>query len=398
VLRVRLLTRGSPTAVTGGHLYQRRMAEEAPRHGAVVEFAQSSLWMRPPLDADVVVVDSITAWRVGLGTLRRRARPPYVALVHQPPGGVGTGPIRRRIQAALDRFTYRRCAIVIVAGRPVAHQLVREHGVQASRVVVIEPGCDLPDAGQAPDLREGRRIAIVCVANWYRNKGIVELVDAVARLEPDHATLHLAGRDDVDPDHTALVRGRIAAPDVSDRVVVHGTLDRRGVAALYAGADVLALASRQETYSTVLAEALAASLPVVTWSAPHAEAVVTNGVEGLLVAPGDVGALAGALRALATDDGLRSALAEGARRRGATLPRWSDTAAAFFRVLRGSTTAAVEPPHDGSGGVDVDAADAGVLDEQPPGDRVGDAERPGERRLDGTDVGHDHHDARPCCG
>ncbi len=336
MLRVRLLTRGSPTAVTGGHLYQRRMADEAERHDAVVELVQASMWSRLPRDVDVVAVDSIAAWRLVGAVCRRGGRPPLVAVVHQPPGGVDAPPIRRYVQGVLDRLVYRRCTAVIVAGRAVADELVDVHGLRPSRVHVVEPGCDLPAGRRSIDLRRGRRIAVSCVANWYPNKGLLDVLGAVGALPADHVTLHLAGRDDVDPDYTRRVRARLGAPDLAGRVVVHGTLDRHQIADLYAGSDAVVLPSYQETYSTVLAEALAAGLPVVAWHTPHAAQVVTDGVDGLLVAPGDRTGLTGALRSLATDEATRARLAAGARRRGAELPRWADSAAAFFRVLRGA--------------------------------------------------------------
>jgi glycosyltransferase involved in cell wall biosynthesis len=336
MLRVCLLTRGSPAAVTGGHLYQRRMSEEARRHDATVEFAQASMWKRLPRRADVIAIDSIAAWRLAGPLLGRRGGPPLVAIVHQPPGGVDGSRPRRRAQGALDRFVYRRCVATIVAGTTVADELVGVDGLDPSRVFVVEPGCDLPVASAAPELRHGRRLAVVSVANWYPNKGLLELLDAVAELAADDVTVHLAGREDVDPAYTRQVRARLAAPDLGGRVVVHGPLDRDGVAGLYAGADAFVLPSYRETYSTVLAEAAAAGLPIVAWRAPHAERVVTDGEEGLLVPVGDRDALAGALRALAADVELRSRLAASARRRGAVLPRWADSATAFFRVLRGA--------------------------------------------------------------
>ena len=225
MLRVCLLTRGSPSAVTGGHLYQRRMAEAAGRHDATVEFAQASLWTRLPADADVIAVDSIAVWRLAGAVLRRRHRPPLVAVVHQRPGGVGSGPIRRWVQGGLDRSVYRRCAAVIVAGRAVADELVTVHGLHPSRVCLVEPGCDLPPAQQGRDLRQGRRIALVCVANWSRHKGVLELLDAVAALPAGHVTVHLVGRDDVDPRYTTRVRARLGG--VRPGWAGHGPRDTR---------------------------------------------------------------------------------------------------------------------------------------------------------------------------
>jgi glycosyltransferase involved in cell wall biosynthesis len=54
----------------------------------------------------------------------------------------------------------------------------------------------------------------------------------------------------------------------------------------------------------------------------------------LLVPPGDVEALCGALDLLLNDAGLRDRMSAAARRRASELPLWEDTAAGFLRVLR----------------------------------------------------------------
>ena len=54
----------------------------------------------------------------------------------------------------------------------------------------------------------------------------------------------------------------------------------------------------------------------------------------LLVEPGDVAALSGALDLLLQDAALRGRMSAAARRRAEELPRWEDTTAGFLRVLR----------------------------------------------------------------
>lgn len=335
--RVLLLTRGSPTAVSGGHLYHRRMAAAAAPHDAEFTFGPERLGHLVPAGYDVVVLDSIAAWRMAPAMLvrrRRRGSSAVVAIVHQVPGGVDTPPRRRRIQQSLDRFVYRRGDAVIAASATLAEALADEHGLDPARVHIVEPGCDLPPGTPSKDLRQGRKIAVLSVANWLPNKGVMAVLEAVAGLHPGAATLHLAGRDDVDPEYTSQVRRRLERADLDGRVVVHGALDRPALAGLYAGADVFVLASAVEGYATVCAEALAAGLPVVGWRRPYLERLVTDGVEGRLVPAGDVTALRATLRQLAEDEPARLVMAEAARRRGATLPTWDDTATAFFAVLR----------------------------------------------------------------
>jgi glycosyltransferase involved in cell wall biosynthesis len=189
-----------------------------------------------------------------------------------------------------------------------------------------------PVEGPLPELRHGRQAAFVSVGNWMARKGTVELLDAFARLPAERATLHLAGRDDVEPRYAAQVWDRLAP--LGDRVVHHGVLDRSGVAALYAAADAFVLPSHREPYGTVYGEALAAGLPVVGWRAGNLPHLADDGVEGVILPPGDVDGLARALDRLADDEAWRSSLAAAAARRGASLPTWSDTAASLFGTLR----------------------------------------------------------------
>ena len=127
---------------------------------------------------------------------------------------------------------------------------------------------------------------------------------------------------------------------LGDRVVHHGVLDRDGIARLYAGADVFVLPSWREPYGTVYGEALAAGLPVVGWRAGNLPHLVSDGVEGVVLTPGDVPALAAALDRLASDEPWRTAVARAAARRGAALPRWTDTAATTLRGPQGLTGSA----------------------------------------------------------
>jgi glycosyltransferase involved in cell wall biosynthesis len=130
------------------------------------------------------------------------------------------------------------------------------------------------------------------------------------------------------------VRARLAAPDLSDRVVRHGPVSRDEVARLYRAADAFVLPSYREPYGTVYGEALAAGLPVVGWRAGNLPHLVDDGREGVVVPPGDVAGLTAALTRLATDHQWRAQLSAAAAERGSRLPTWNDTATSFFGELR----------------------------------------------------------------
>jgi len=350
ILTVSLVTLGDPGRLTGGYRYHRRMAELAPSCGAAVEFV--SFPDRPfPLPAlagravlgeagaDVLVLDSIVAAYLG-PWLPRRAGPPMVASLHQPPGGIDHGPLRRALQAPLDRLAYRHARLLVVASQALGDE-VADQGFPPERIRVVPPGRDLPPPSDHPpaDLRRGRRASLLCVANWVERKGILELLEATARLPEPLATLHLAGDDQAAPGYGSRVRARLARPDLATRVVVHGPVAAERVAALYRDADVFVLPSLREPFGTVWGEAMAAGLPVIGWRAGNLPHLAADGREGLLADPGDVAGLAHALRRLAEDEDLRRRLAAAAARRAASRPTWVRSAELFFGALR----AALEP-------------------------------------------------------
>jgi glycosyltransferase involved in cell wall biosynthesis len=342
-LTVSLVTLGDPGRLTGGYRYHRRMAELAPACGAAVEFV--SFPDRPfPLPAlagpavlgqatgDVVVLDSIAA--AFLSPWLRRPLP-LVGSLHQPPGGIDHGPARRALQAPLDRRAWHRARLLVVASQALGDELAAQ-GFPPRRLRVVPPGRDLPaPADQAPlELRQGRRASVLCVGNWVERKGVLELLEATARLPDELATLHLAGDDRADPGYGDRVRARLARPDLAGRVVVHGPVPAERVAALYRDADVFALPSLREPFGTVWGEAMAAGLPVVGWRAGNLPHLATDGQEGLLAAPGDVDGLSRALGRLATDEALRRRLAAAAARRATARPTWAESAERFFAALR----------------------------------------------------------------
>jgi glycosyltransferase involved in cell wall biosynthesis len=345
MLAVSLVTLGSPSQLTGGYLYHQRMADAAPAHDASLTFlslpalpfpvpaVSGPAVLRQAAARDVVVIDSIAAAFLAPALRLARFSCPLVAVVHQAMGGIDHGPFRTRLQAPLDRSVYRRADCVIAASEALAADLVAG-GLPTARIEVIPPGCDVgTPAAPLPDLRQGRAAAFVSVGNWVARKGLVELLEAFRRLPAEAATLHLVGRDDVDPAYAARVRRELDRPDLAGRVVVHGAVSRDDVATLLTAADAFVLASVEEPYGTVYGEALAMGLPLAGWRAGNLPHLAEDGREAVLAPPADIAALAAGLHRLARDQDFRERLREGAKARGRQLPTWEDSARRFFQVL-----------------------------------------------------------------
>jgi len=331
---VSLLT-GDSDMPTGGHIYNRHMSEEAARHGVSLEMI--------PLDRSLdlarvpgqILIDSLVAWSAAARLPGGDPRP-MSALVHQVPGGVEGPTILRRARRLADLALYRKCDLIIAASTYLGDEL-KAAGLPKDRIRIVPPGRNIPDdesASPACDLRRGRRLVILNVANWVPNKGILDLLDAVEPISPDEVVLHLVGSPDLNRRHTRAIRARLRASTLRGKVVEHGSVPKSHLSHFYAGADVVALTSFEEGYGTVIGEALAAGVPVVAWNSGNAPNLFTDGEAGFLLPEGDVNGVTNALQRLARDEDLRSALSSGAWRRGADLPTWHQSGSLFFAALK----------------------------------------------------------------
>jgi glycosyltransferase involved in cell wall biosynthesis len=82
-----------------------------------------------------------------------------------------------------------------------------------------------------------------------------------------------------------------------------------------ARADVLALPSHCEAMPMAILEGMAVGLPVIATNVGAIPQIVRDGVEGFLVPPGDIEALAGKMAQMASDASLRRQMGEAARER-----------------------------------------------------------------------------------
>lgn len=161
----------------------------------------------------------------------------------------------------------------------------------------IEPAVPLPYAG--PKARRDLDIppdapVLLTVGRLTEQKDQACLVETAALLVPRHPGLAalLAGDGPLrDP-----LRERIARHGLEGTVRLLGR--RTDVPDLLAAADLFVLPSRFEGLPLVVLEAMAAGLPVVATRIGGTDEAVEHGVTGLLVEPGDAGALAEAVHAL----------------------------------------------------------------------------------------------------
>jgi glycosyltransferase involved in cell wall biosynthesis len=159
------------------------------------------------------------------------------------------------------------------------------------------------------------------------SKGLFDLLDAAARLESEGVPfrLDLAGPWASDRIQARFEK-RVRADHLAAAVRYVGVASGQRRETLLKQADVLVLPSHSEVMPISVLEAMARSLPVIGTRVGAIPEMVRNHLEGLIIQPGNGGALARSMRVLAEDPGLRRSLGHQARLR---IERsYSDTAQA----------------------------------------------------------------------
>jgi glycosyltransferase involved in cell wall biosynthesis len=200
-----------------------------------------------------------------------------------------------------------------------AHREIFDGLIPRERVSVLENTSeDVGVANGDGDAREGDGMRLLYLSNLFPEKGCFDLIDAIDAMGEEARGIELRLVGEAEPAVAEEVRRRgeeLAERGV--RVEYAGTRTGAAKMAEYRWADAFALPSRYppEGQPLVLLEAMSAGLPIVASDHSGIPWTVRDGVEGIIVAKGDVDALGEAIGRLRADAALRAELGRNGRRR-----------------------------------------------------------------------------------
>ena len=212
----------------------------------------------------------------------------------------------------VSRWVYRRVERIIAVSTPIRRRLIERDGVHPDLIAIVPnavaPSEPRPDSLPA-ELHERPLVGVI--ARLQPEKGVANFLKAAARVAPLFPEAHfvIAGDGPLRQELVALAEDLLP----SDRVHFLGF--RSDASALMKSLDVLVVPSLTEGSPLVTLEAMAAGTPVVASAVGGIPDQVRHDKEGLLVPPGDAGAIGDAILDLLRDPARARRLGEAGRRR-----------------------------------------------------------------------------------
>jgi glycosyltransferase involved in cell wall biosynthesis len=316
--------------LSGGYLYNARMAA----HGAweIVSVDREELEHGLSSIGDgLVIADSIWLAEATMAPfLALRERDIRLAvMMHSFPSMIAAAESGQTVRSRPTTFELemlQRVDLVVLPG-PHYGDMLRQHGV---KVAICEPGID--HAWRVlPRPRRGA-CTLVSVGAVTARKGFRDVLEAM-RQEGRQAELHwtVIGSLEVDPRYA---EGICALATEFPGVSLIGQKHPDEVRERVIASDVLVMPSYDENHPLVLLEAMAASVPAVTYEAGAAAHILGAGTRGLSGPIGNRATLARNLTRLMDDESERYRMAEACWQWQRHLPSWATAAARAQSALK----------------------------------------------------------------
>lgn len=307
-----LVTRPGTYLGTLVRLVTRPHPDHWARVKTILHFGEGVLAAHVVDDGDVRELHAHFADRAATIALvaSRLLRRPYSLSVHAG-ADIFVRPVLLR-----EKFTAAR-HVVTCTSHNKAHLAGLVGEVLDRKITAIPHGLDLAGYRPGAPAPNGRPL-VLAVGQLAERKGFEHLVAACAVIRDRgyRFDCRIIGRGP----QRADLEGQIASLSLDDIVSLRGALSHEAVVDHYRLATMVVLPCVRtadgdvDGIPNVLVEAMALGLPVVSSDLPAIRELVTDGVDGLLVPPGDVERLAAAVRLLLDEPQLAHRLGGEARR------------------------------------------------------------------------------------
>lgn len=223
-------------------------------------------------------------------------------------------------EKVVDWIVWRAVSVVVVNAKSIASALCKLRGAPMKKIKVVYNGLENKQITPTQSQDDKRNFVIGCVARMDKEKGVLILFDAFAYLAKTRPEMQLvlAGHGNA----SAEIAKRTKILGLQKQVQLLGHYDG-DVSSLLNTFDIYVFPSLWEGFPYSIVEALRSACVIVATRVGGISEAVTDGVEGVLIAPGARDEIIRAIERLMSDQEMCKILARNARakfERELTLP------------------------------------------------------------------------------
>ena len=235
----------------------------------------------------------------------------------------------RRAKQVFDRslgaFILRRAQKIICISDAQRAEMLHIGGARVQQSAIVRINGIETDSSDDPwpceeleaHLRRGVRGStnLLIAARLEQRKGVAVLLQAfrqvLDRIPGEDVRLFLVGPDHGERDNIETVMRNLS---LQQRIYIMGAVPPAAMKSLLKAMDIVVVPSLYEGMPLIILEAMSCGKPVIASRLSGTSRVITSGVTGVLVSPGNVAELRDALLKLISDRGARNSMGEAARK------------------------------------------------------------------------------------
>jgi glycosyltransferase involved in cell wall biosynthesis len=277
---------------------------------------------------DLIVISKSYSFMVPLRMLLSVRKYPVLYLVHHLEWHDRSGDVSSARRSIVRWFL--SCGRKIWVNSLSTANDVVSLGIPEERLCIVPPGFERFKL--TPGSRMQQPVRILSVGTICPRKDQLTLVKACAGLGNREFHLLILGDETSDEGYADAVRREADRDSLRGKVTFMSHLSQNDLHEMYNQSHILANLSHWEGFGIAVAEAMWAGLPVVAADAGAVPELVTHGINGYLIPPGDEKECAKYLRELVDNETLREKMSASAHRMAEEFYTCQDTGREFVNL------------------------------------------------------------------
>ncbi len=355
-MNVGLVIYGSLDILTGGFIFDRKLVEHIQANGSSVEVFSlpwrhyvshltdnlSYKFLRQLKNAtcDILLEDELNHPSL-LTTnffLNHPVKFPVVSIVHHLRSSELRSKATNRFYRKVEQ-SYLRSVHGYIFNSDTTRQSVRKLGLPSKPYVTAHPG--RKPANRLVDIEfirkrshESGPLRILFVGALIPRKELNTLIEALSNIPGSEWTLRVVGALETDRNYTSQILELLKRLNLEKNVKLLGSMSQEELDSEYLNCHVLAVPSSYEGFGIVYLESMGFGAPPLATNAGAAHEMVSDGINGFLVSPGDVVNIAEKLGRLAGDRNLLFEMGKAALDSFVAHPTWDQSCRKIFNFMK----------------------------------------------------------------